>query len=246
MKNQEQWFATKYEQRGNAFRASRNTKYLSTSSRLMADITANFYQHYLTIYAKGKLIDLGCGNVPFYSLYKNLATEIICVDWPNTAHKNSYLDFECDLNKPLPIAENTFDTIIISEVLEHISNPELTWSEMARILKPDGKIILSVPFLYKIHEAPHDYFRYTEFALKNFAQKNHLKVLELKTFGGLPEVLTDIFAKKIIQLPLVGKTLSSWLQTFCLFFVNTKIGKRISTNTGVAYPLGYFMVVEKK
>lgn len=246
MKNVNHWLPTKYEVKGNRLRGSRNPVHLSISSRLMTDITGSFYQQYIPKYVRGKLADLGCGNVPFYDVYKNLVSENICVDWPNTMHKNQFLDFECDLNKPLPFSTWEFDSIIISEVLEHISSPEIIWSEMARILKPQGKILLSIPFFYKIHEAPFDFYRYTEFALKNFADKNGLHVLELKSFGGLPEILTDILAKNLVKIPLVGKICCSLLQDFCWFFVNTSMGKKVSGNSGVAYPLGYFMVVEKK
>ncbi len=246
MKNINLWFPTKYEYRKGKLRGSKNPKFLTASSRLMTDITGAFYQQYLPKYSTGKLADLGCGNVPFYMAYKDLISENICADWPNSAHKNQYLDLECDLNEPLPFFNNEFDTIIISEVLEHISNPELIWAEMARIIKPGGRIILSVPFFYKIHEAPFDFYRYTEFALKNFAEKNKLTVLELKSFGGLPEVFTDILAKIVMKLPLIGRACSILMQRSCWFFINTGFGKRISSGSGKVYPLGYFMVVEKR
>lgn len=245
MKNIDRWHPTKYIWKGSTLRASRDTRMVSFSSRLMTDITATFYQRYLPLHAKGRLADLGCGNVPFYHVYKELVTENICVDWPGSLHKNEYLDLECDLNKPLPLEDNSFDTLVISEVLEHIANPELIWQEMTRILKPGGKLILSVPFMYKIHEAPHDYYRYTEFALKNFAQKNDLKLLELKAFGGLPEVLTDIYAKNLLKLPLIGRMASAFSQWLCWRFVKTVYGRKVSSRTASAYPLGYFMIVEK-
>lgn len=245
MKNIDRWRPTKYVWKGNKLRASRDSRMVSISSRLMTDITASFYQQHLPNHAKGKLADLGCGNVPFFHVYKEYVSENICVDWPGSLHKNEYLDYECDLNKPLPLESNQFDTIVISEVLEHIANPELIWQEMTRILKPGGKIILSVPFLYKIHEAPHDYFRYTEFALKNFAHKNNLTIVALKPFGGLPEVLTDIYAKNLLKLPLIGKKIAALTQWICAKFVNTGYGKKVSARTAEAYPLGYFMIVEK-
>jgi ubiquinone/menaquinone biosynthesis C-methylase UbiE len=212
---------------------------------LVTDITASFYQHYLPLYAKGKLADLGCGNVPFYGLYKNLVSENICVDWANSAHSNEYLDIECNLNEALPFKDSMFDTIIISEVLEHVANPEMLWYEMSRVLKSGGVIILSVPFLYKIHEAPFDYFRYTEFALRNFAIKNKLQVLELKPFGGLPEVLADIFGRQFIKIPILGKFFCIVSQKLCWIFIQTRMGRRISKKTSVTYPLGYFMIAEK-
>ena len=245
MKNTERWFPTKYAWEGKTLKASRDPNRVSISSRLMTDITASFYQRYVPVYATGKLADLGCGNVPFYHVYKDYITENTCVDWPGTLHKNQYLDVECDLNQPLPLESAQFDTIVISEVLEHIADPELTWAEMTRLLKPGGKLILSVPFLYRIHEAPHDYYRYTEFALRRFAEKNKLAIREFHAFGGLPEVLTDIYAKNLLKVPLLGKSLSAFAQWLCWKFVHTGYGKKVSSRTSVAYPLGYFMVVEK-
>jgi len=72
-----------------------------------------------------------------------------------------------------------------------------------------------------------------------------LQILELKNFGGLPVVLTDIFAKGVLKFPLIGKSLSAMLQSICISFVDTRIGGKMNTKSGVAYPLGYFMVVQK-
>jgi SAM-dependent methyltransferase len=245
MKNADHWLQTKYEFRNGKLRGSRNPKFLTVSSRLMTDITASFYQQKIPLHVKGVLADLGCGHVPFYSIYKSYVTENVCIDWPNSMHQNQYLDFACDLNKPLPLANASFDTIIISEVLEHIADPEVIWSEMARTLKPGGKILLSVPFFYRIHEAPFDYYRYTEFALRHLAQKNGLKTIEVSSFGGLPEVLTDILAKNFTRLPLLGNALASAIQSFCKIFLRTRFGKKISHTTGRTFPLGYFMVAGK-
>src|SRR5687768_10517654 len=134
MRNVDKWLPTKYVMRKGKLIGSRNRSMLSVSSRLMADLTASFYQHYIPIHARGNLADLGCGNVPLYETYKSFTTANTCVDWSNSTHKNQYLDVECDLNKPLPLESDSFDTIIISDVLEHIANPELIWAEMARIL----------------------------------------------------------------------------------------------------------------
>ncbi len=245
MKNTEHWHPTKYELRNGKLRASRNPAFVTVSSRLMIDLTAIHYQRAIPILAKGDIADLGCGHVPLYLIYKDKVTSNTCVDWPNSLHKNPHLDLECDLNKPLPLPDASFDTIILSEVLEHIAEPETLWAEIARILKPGGKILLSVPFLYKIHEAPHDYFRYTEFALKNFASKNKLQVSELTSFGGLPLVLADVYAKMLVKIPVIGKFTASLVQSLCYWFIHTRWGSRLSYATGKAYPLGYFMVAEK-
>lgn len=245
MQNTNAWSPTKYVFRNGKLRASRNSSHVSVSSRLMTDITASFYQRAVPEHVRGRLADLGCGNVPFFELYRPYITTSTCVDWPNSLHRNQYLDVEADLNAKLPLPDQEFDTIILSEVLEHIAEPELLWSEMSRILVKNGKILLSVPFLYKIHEAPHDYYRYTEFALRRFAEKNQLTVLELKAFGGLPEVFADILAKRFVGLPLIGKMLAAFVQSCCSVFVRTKWGQRISTKSARDFPLGYFMVLQK-
>lgn len=245
MKNSEQWVPTKYELKDGVLRGSRNPKKLSVSSRLMSDKIAGFYQKYLPLHAQGRLADLGCGYVPFYMAYKDLVTTTTCVDWPNSAHKNDLLDVTCDLNQPLPLPDHSADTIVLSDVLEHIANPTLLWQEMTRVLAPGGKILMNVPFFYKIHEAPFDYYRYTEFALRNFAETNGFSVLVLDPIGGLPEVFTDLFAKNLVKIPAIGTPLAKLLQALCGTFVRSRRGKRVSANTGRHYPLGYFMIAEK-
>lgn len=245
MKNIDQWHPSKFVYKNRKLIGSRNQSELQIPSRLMADIVASHYQEYLPLYAKGNLIDLGCGKVPLYETYKRHIVHNTCVDWENTFHKNPFIDVSSNLNDPLPFPNDEFDTILLSDVLEHISEPDKLWFEMARILKTDGRLILNVPFYYKIHEMPHDYYRYTEFALRRFAEKSGLKVLMLKPMGGIPEIMTDLTAKMIVNLPLIGKGFARLVQVLCQLLLKTKAGKRLSQKTGVHYPVGYFMVVEK-
>ena len=113
----------------------------------MADLIAEVYWTYLKDHCKGRLLDLGCGNVPFFQAYRNLITENVCVDWANSIHKNKHIDHECDLSKRLPLADALFDTIILSDVLEHIPEPANLWQEMFRLLKPQGKVLNERPVL---------------------------------------------------------------------------------------------------
>lgn len=245
MKNTALWQPSKYVYRGHKLIGSRNPQHLNPASRLQGDLVAAFYHQYLPLYAKGLLADLGCGNVPLYAAYKDLVDDTTCVDWPNSSHSHSYLDHACDLNQPLPLPTEAFDTLILSDVLEHIAEPQLLWLEMARILKPGGTLLLNVPFYYRIHEAPHDYYRYTEFALKRFAEKASLKVLELKATGGTAEVMSDFMAKNVVRIPFIGTAGAIAIQWFCKSFAKTKIGTRFATKSSVNMPFGYFMIVQK-
>jgi len=245
MRNQEKWKSSKYVYKKRRLIASRDPQEVGIGSRLVADLIAGFYDSNIEQHARGKLLDLGCGKVPLYAAYREFVTDNICVDWVNTLHKNEYLDYEFDLTKELPFNDNEFDTIILSDVLEHIPVPEQLWKEMARILSRNGKIIMNVPFYYWIHEKPHDYYRYTEFALRRFVEISGLRLIKLESIGGAPEVMADIFAKNILRLPKLGRSLALVAQWFMLGFIRTKFGKRVSEATSSSGPLAYCLIAEK-
>ena len=245
MNNKENWAPSKFIYKDGKLRASKDPAEVGIGSRLSTNLIAACYDTYLKEYARGKLLDLGCGKVPLYAAYKDYITENICVDWENTRHKNEYLDIECDLTKKLPFEESEFDTLILSDVLEHIPRPLELWWEMRRVLADRGKIILNVPFYYCLHERPHDYYRYTEFALRNFAESTGFKVLLLKPTGGTLEILVDIVAKHLQFVPLIGEPLAILKQYIAWKFNSTRLGKSIANRTAEAFPYGYFMVVEK-
>lgn len=245
MRNQENWKSSKYIYKKDKLIASRDPKEVSIGSRLIADLTADSYHRNLRQHAKGTLLDLGCGKVPLYAAYREFVTDNICVDWGNTFHKNEYLDYELDLTKNLPFGDGEFDTIILSDVLEHIPVPEQLWKEMARILSKNGKIIMNVPFYYWLHEQPHDYYRYTEFALRRFVEISGLRLIQLEPIGGAPEVMADIFSKNILRLPTIGRSLALFAQWLTSSFITTKFGKKVSEATSDNFPIGYFLIAEK-
>jgi SAM-dependent methyltransferase len=249
MKNEENWSPGKYEIRNGRLRSTRDTSRLKRASRLVADLVAARYEAAIGTYARGRLADLGCGRVPLYLAYKDRVSSITCVDWPATKHKADHLDHEVDLTQELPFADDAFDTIILSDVLEHIPVPGRLWSEMHRILAPGGVVILNVPFLYWIHETPHDYFRYTEFSLRRFAEESNFKVVSLEPIGGLPEVFADFIAKNPRMLPIIGhifrRSTMVLVQKIAWVYVHS-LGKSLSARTAKKFPMGYFMIVRKE
>ncbi len=245
MKNRDRWKPNKYVYKRGKLIASRDPDEVGFGSRLIIDIVAEYYDINIKKYASGKLLDLGCGKVPLYHVYKDYVTDNVCIDWGNTIHQSSHLDYECDLTKKLNFQNGEFDTIILSDVLEHIPQPDSFWQEIARVLSSGGKILLNVPFFYWIHENPYDYYRYTEFALRRFVESSGLSLVLLKPIGGFPEIMTDIFAKNILLCPIIGKPLACLSQWLTSIFIKTSIGCKISTSSGRRFPLGYFVVAEK-
>jgi len=245
MQNREEWQPSKFVYHKGKLLASRDGEEVTLSSRLIVDIVAGFYDRNLKHHARGRLLDLGCGKVPLYATYRELVTDAICVDWGNTLHKNPHLDRELDLTDNMPFDDNEFDTIILSDVLEHIPVPEHLWKEMARILSKNGKIIMNVPFFYWLHEQPHDYYRYTEFALRRFVEISGMRLIQLTSIGGAPEILADVFAKSILRLPKLGPAAALFTQWCAWNFIRRSFGKRMSDATSRLFPLGYFLIAEK-
>jgi 2-polyprenyl-3-methyl-5-hydroxy-6-metoxy-1,4-benzoquinol methylase len=70
-----------------------------------------------------------------------------------------------DIQNMNMIASDSYDSALCIEVLEHVPNPVKAISEIHRILKYNAKLVCSVPHLSRLHEEPHDYYRYTKYGL---------------------------------------------------------------------------------
>lgn len=241
MKNPQHWRPSKFVYRGNSLRASNDPNEVTPSSRLIADTLAEVYERLITQHARGDLLDLGCGKAPLYLVYRDLTTSQVCVDWERSMHEGAIVDYVMDLNLKLDFRDNTFDTILLTDVLEHISSPEILFDEMARILKTDGKIILSVPFLYWLHEEPYDFYRFTEYKLRQFCEARKLEVLAIEVYGGAPEVILDIIGKNFLH----SRSLKSAFASFALWVARRQFFARISIKSRRQFPLGYSLVARK-
>lgn len=118
----------------------------------------------------GHVLDLGCGTRPFDVDILGYANKYVGVDWGNTLH-GLRADIVADLNEPLPIPDASFDHVVSFEVLEHLREPQTMLAEAFRILKPGGTITVSTPFMWWVHEAPWDFFRYTRFGHQHLLSK---------------------------------------------------------------------------
>lgn len=233
---------TKYVLKNGRLRGSRDPLEVGIGSRLTSDLVAGFYDANLSRHASGQLVDLGCGKVPLFAAYREYVSGITCVDWSPPDEGTTHIDYECDLNESLPLDSAQFDTVILSDVLEHVARPDMLWSEIARISRPGAKVLMNTPFLYCLHEQPHDYYRYTAHALRRFAETNGFEVISLEAIGGTPEVMTDISAKHLQFVPFVGKVLASMLQSVTSWSIRTRPGRSFSDRTSDAFPLGYAMI----
>ena len=241
MRNESAWRPSKYVLRGGRWRSSTDAAEVGTGSRLITDAVARVYGQHLAAYARGRLLDLGCGQAPLYAMYRPLVSEVTCVDWAEAPH----IDHAADLGQPLPFGDAAFDTVILSDVLEHVPDPALLWREMTRVLAPGGHIVMNVPFFYWLHAHPHDFYRYTRFALERFVAINGLALHVLQPLGGVLDVWADLHAKLLDKIPLLGPWLAVGLQALVGAFGRTRLGARVAEVSAWHFPLGYFVVAEK-
>lgn len=132
-------------------------------------------------YARGNFLDLGCGNKPYETIYGPLTEKQIGCD-AIQSDKNR-VDVIC-LATELKFNKNSFDSILCTQVLEHVFDHHSMISEIFRVLKPGGHIILTVPFAWEKHEEPYDFFRFTPHALKELFERAGLSIDYIKPNGG--------------------------------------------------------------
>lgn len=143
---------------------------------------------------RGTLLDLGAGNQPFRPWYSGLADRVVAVDVTPTAG----LDARC-FATALPFADDSFDAVLCTSVLEHVENVEQAVAEIARVLRPGGRLLVAVPFLYPEHEAPYDFWRTTHQGLRSVLSRHGLEVHEVAAQGGPFLMLAHYLIQALVQ-----------------------------------------------
>jgi SAM-dependent methyltransferase len=242
MRNREAWRPTKYVERGGRWRVSADPRELAPASRLSSSLALKATERAIAAHARGHLADFGCGKVPLYGMYRSRVDQVTCIDWPQSLHGVDHIDVAADLNQPLSLPANSFDTILSSSVLEHIWDHGTFWDAMVRTLRPGGKVILIVPFVYGLHEEPHDYFRWTRHALARACEERGLNVRELDPYGGGLDVLADLFVR---SLGALSTRLAGWAGNLFAKLFSGGLSRRLSSQGYAKLPLGYLLVAEK-
>lgn len=174
----------------------------------------------------GKLLDSGCGKMPYksYILDNSEVKEYVGLDIENS------LEYDAEIRPDvtwdgitMPFNDDTFDSILSTEVLEHCYDFKTYIKENMRVLKPGGYFFFTVPYLWPLHEAPHDNFRYTPFALSNVFKEFNKREAEIFALGGWNASLATMLGLWVNRY--VAKKKSKWLKPFFLWIIKRLIKK---------------------
>lgn len=176
-------------------------KYLSLSAKFLL---MNFYyriEKFVISVAKEydkegkKILDVGAGNSPYKKYFNKIDY------FAQDVKQNKNIDYINDLNNGLDAIDNaSFDYILCTQVIEHLKEPPKVFQEFYRILKPGGKVFLTTNFIYQIHMAPNDFYRFTKFGLQYLGESNGFVVEHLKPQGGIFHALSYIITVLPIRL----------------------------------------------
>lgn len=128
----------------------------------------------------GVLLDVGCGAQPYRHHYFGHVQRYIGCDYDGG---RGPVEFTCPADK-VPLNDASVDSILCTEVLEHVPDPMKVWKEFYRLLKPGGQVLLSTPMYWPPHELPYDFYRYPEHGLRYLAEESGFEILEIKHRGG--------------------------------------------------------------
>ena len=141
---------------------------------------------------KGRLLDFGCGRKPWMSLFH--VDEYIGVDIEESGHNHhdSVVDVFYD-GHTLPFEKDSFDSIFSSETFEHLFNIDEILTELNRVLKPNGQLLITIPFAWNEHEEPYDFARYTSFGITSLLQKHGFEIIRIHKTSTYFETICQLF-----------------------------------------------------
>jgi len=140
--------------------------------------------------ATGRLLDVGCGTAPHKSLFNGVAQYVgldrpshVYDDYAQSNERNAAINVVGSAYD-LPFGSQYFDLILGLQIIEHLSDPLSFLQEAQRVLCHGGTIILTFPLINPVHEAPYDFFRFTEYGLRHLCEISNLQVKKVTPMGG--------------------------------------------------------------
>jgi len=158
-------------------------------------------------FVTGTVLDLGCGSRPYENCFNGRVKRWVGADYPASGHPPAArVEVFADAME-LPLADQSFDTVLCTQVLEHVPEPLDVLRESLRVLRPGGHLVLTAPQYNGLHGEPQDFYRYTKYGLEHLAKKAGFAVKRIEPIGGLLSLFTfqtTIHCAPLRCWPLLG------------------------------------------
>ena len=160
---------------------------------------------YAYSYTQGVMLDYGCGGQPYRDFFSSKISKYIGAD---VAAANEIVpDILIVPGERVPLADESVDTVLSTQTLEHVLDFNFYLAECFRLLRPGGALLLTAPMQWRLHEVPYDYFRFTRHGLAEVMAVNGFEVRHIMPCGGVYALLGQIFLSHLAEKGLRKKRL---------------------------------------
>lgn len=156
-----------------------------------------------------KVLDAGCGRQPFRKRLEEKGCMYSGLDV--NQNPEGSVQFVCAIDEPLPddlMMEGPFDLIMCLEVLEHVADWDVAFKNFSRLLKPGGRLVITAPHFFYLHEEPYDFWRPTRNAFEYFGRRYDLEISNFKKGGNALDIMETILSSEKIypkQMNLIDR-----------------------------------------
>lgn len=164
--------------------------------------------------ARGVLLDFGCGGQPYRALFEPLVSRYIGADVAPAA--GVALDVSFIPGERLLLPDASVDTVLSTQVLEHVVDPSFYLRECRRLLEPSGRLIITVPMQWRHHEVPYDYLRFTRYGIVSLLENAGFEVDVAQPCGGAFALIGQILANALAEQGTKSKMLFRLVNHFAL------------------------------
>ena len=170
------------------------------------------------------VLDIGAGYQPYRDMFSDCKYE--SCDYQPIMNEIGEVPceqtFYCDITKGIPQLDNKYDLIICNEVLEHVNKPLNVLNEIYRVLKPDGKLLLTTTQCFGLHQEPHNYYNFTKYGLKYLLSESGFETLSIEPLGGIFHLLIKVtgnsFTLLLNSMPRIFKLLLLPIEILLILF----------------------------
>ena len=171
-----------------------------------------------------RLLDLGCGNKPYESLFRKKFAMYVGADLAG----NKEAELLIDSDGRVTAQDNTFDCVLSSEVLEHVTSPQLYLSEARRVLKPGGSLVLSTHGIWPYHPDPTDFWRWTVEGLQTEIRRAGFEISSVQGVMGLETASLQLWQDSTFdRLPTFIRRPYAWFFQTCIHLIESRRKERL-------------------